>query len=306
MKRELQAPDPVLSGFHDYLLSERALADGTIKDYMTTARLFIAYMESGIRTVLQADVNDIADFLTRGQIAGADARTVAKVASGLRGLFAYLVLDGRLKENPARGLVVPRMTKRLPAVMTVEQVEQLLDSCPTDKASGIRDRALFEVMYSCGLRESEAIGLTFATVSLPQDFVRVMGKGSKERMIPLGDRARTAIEDYLTRGRPKLLKSTTTDALFLSQRGTRLSRPMLWKAFHTLCIRAGISAVHPHTLRHSFATHLLQGGAGIRDVQELLGHADISTTTIYTHVDPERLRKIHGEFHPRGEERKSE
>jgi integrase/recombinase XerD len=289
-----------LMGYGDYLMAERGLAKTTIKTYLSTVRSFVSHLRLDGRTVADADLSYITEFLVSGQVEGAGARTVAKAASALRSFFGYLVLEEIVQESPARGLVLPKMTKRLPKVLSVGQVERLLDSCPTDDAVGIRDRALFETMYSCGLRESEAIGLSLGTVSLPQGFVRVMGKGSKERMVPLGERARVAIEDYLSRARSKLIKETKTDALFLSRRGKRLSRPMLWKAFRTLCIRVGITDAHPHTLRHSFATHLLQGGADLRSIQELLGHENIETTTIYTQVDPERLKKLHGRFHPRG------
>ncbi|MGA2480487.1 MAG: site-specific tyrosine recombinase [Spirochaetia bacterium] len=289
-----------LLGFGDYLLSERRLARKTIGTYTAGARSLVAYLARTGKTVSNAELSDITGFLVSGQIEGADARTVAKVASSLRSFFGFLVLEGVVKDNPARGLLTCHMTKRLPKVLSVAQVERLLDSCPTNKASGVRDRALFEIMYSCGLRESEAIGLTLSAVSLDQGFVRVIGKGDKERMIPLGERAAAAIQDYLTRSRPMLLKDERTDALFVSQWGRRLSRPMVWQAFRAICLRAGITDAHPHTLRHSFATHLLQGGADLRDIQELMGHENLTTTSIYAHVDPERLKKLHGRFHPRG------
>jgi integrase/recombinase XerD len=289
-----------LFGYEDYLLAECGLAKTTINTYLSMVRSFAEHMRQDGKTVVDVDLSYIAEFLVSGQVAGAGARTVARAASALRSFFKFLVLEGIVKESPARGLTLPRMTKRLPKVLSVGQVEHLLDACPTDDAVGIRDRALFETMYSCGLRVSEATGLSLGMISLAQGYVRVIGKGSKERMVPLGERACVAIEDYLVRARPKLLKGMRTDALFLSRRGRRLSRPMLWKAFRALCIRVGITEAHPHTLRHSFATHLLQGGADLRSIQELLGHENIETTTLYTHVDPERLQKLHGRFHPRG------
>lgn len=288
-----------LYGFADYLLAERALAQGTIDSYLSAARSFVAYIKQAGRLIVAADSSDVMEFLVNGQISGASARTVAKMASGLRSFLGFLVMEGVISKNPARGLFVPKMVKRLPRVLSVDQIERLLDACPTDDVFGIRDRALFETIYSCGLRESEAIGLDLATVMLPQSIVRVMGKGSKERLVPIGERARVAIEDYLNRARPKLLKGTDTEALFLSREGKRLSRKTLWKDFRALCIRVGIPDAHPHTLRHSFATHLMQGGADLRSIQELLGHESIATTTIYTHVDPERLSRIHAKYHPR-------
>ncbi len=288
-----------LFGFADYLLAQLALAPGTIETYLAASRSFVAHLRLEGKTVSDADLSDVTAFLVSGQIAGAQARTVAKVATALRSFLGFLVIEGVIPENPARGLQVPRMIKRLPRVLSVGQVEHLLDSCRTD-AVGVRDRALFETMYSCGLRESEAIGLTMRTLDLGKTYVRVVGKGDKERIVPLGERARVALENYLTDARSELLKGSTTDALFISRRGRKLSRPQLWKAFRTLCIRAGIPDAHPQTLRHSFATHLLQGGADLRVIQELLGHENIETTAIYTHVDPQRLKKLHGRFHPRG------
>ena len=299
MTHQLQLRDPV-SLFTDYLFTERALAPSTIKDYRAAAAALVAYLANAGKALGEADLSDITAFLVNGQIAGAQVRTVTKVASGIRSFYRFLVLDGIVGKNPARMIAVPRMTKRLPRVLSVEQVEQLLDSCLVDDAFGIRDKALFELMYSCGLRESEAVDLLLEHVYLKESVIVVTGKGNKERMIPMGERAKSAIEQYLNRARPVLLQSANVPELFVSWRAGKLSRKTLWKAFRAICIHAGLSDVHPHTLRHCFATHLLQGGADLRSIQELLGHSDISTTTIYTHVDSDRLRKIHGDFHPRG------
>lgn len=297
--RELQRHDEV-SRFSEYLLAECGLAPDTVKSYSAVAALFLAYLDHEGETLGEADLTDITGFLVNGQVAGAAARTVAKVASGIRAFYRYLVLDGIVKGNPARLLQTPKMEMRLPRVLDVEGVERLLNSCPTDDAFGLRDRAIFELMYSCGLRSSEAVDLLMGRVWLDKGLISVTGKGSKERLVPLGERARKAIEDYLVRARPRLLQGAIVPELFVSGHGGKLSRKSLWKAFHALCIHVGLSDVHPHTLRHCFATHLLQGGAGLRDIQELLGHENIATTAIYTHVDPNRLSKIHRRFHPRG------
>jgi integrase/recombinase XerD len=191
----------------------------------------------------------------------------------------------------------------------VEDIEKLLGAAAGDTLLGIRDRALFELIYSCGLRVSEAVGLTVERVSLREAALRVMGKGSRERIVPLGRRARDELERYLAEVRPVLVGRRHVDALFLGRGGRRLSRKTVWKTFKTLAAKAGIvpvpgrgssPSVKVHTLRHSFATHLLQGGADLRSVQELLGHADIATTQIYTHVSQEALKRTHREFHPRG------
>ena len=223
-----------------------------------------------------------------------------KVASGLRAFYAYLVLAGVAKENPARFIVSPKMEKRLPKVLRAEEVERLLEACPAGDVFGVRDRAIIEVLYSCGLRISEIADLRLDQLSLMEGVLTVIGKGDKERMVPFGDRARQALEKYLDRSRPVLAgKGAAPGFVFLSARGDRMDRRSIWKDFKAVCVRAGVDA-HPHTLRHSFATSLLEGGAGIRDVQEMLGHENIATTQIYTHMDADRLRKIHREFHPRG------
>ena len=289
-----------VSAFAEYLLAECALAPDTVKGYTASAAALVASLELAGKTIADAELSDITAFLVNGQIAGAQARTVAKVATGIRQFYRFLVLDGIVPVNPARLLAVPRMTKKLPRVMTVEQVERLIDSCPTGDAFGIRDRAMFEVIYSCGLRESEAVDLLLAHVYLEKGLLIVVGKGDKERTVPFGDRARKAIEEYLAKARPLLAWGPCVPELFVSGRGGKLSRKTLWKSFRALCIHAGISDVHPHTLRHSFATHLMQGGADLRSIQELLGHESISTTAIYTHMDTDRLSGIHRRFHPRG------
>ena len=244
-------------------------------------------------------------FLTEGQIAGADVRTIARVASGLRQFYGFLVLDGLMLENPARGLVVPRMTKRLPRSSASSRLTRSW-TCVRGMMFSVFAIAPSMIMYSCGLRISEVVDLTADCLFLDQSMVQVIGKGNKERLVPMSNRARAALSEYLTQSRPRLAKRGDETAVFLSDCGTKLSRKTVWKNFRQLCIRAGIPDAHPHTLRHSFATHLLQGGAGLRDIQELLGHENIATTTIYTHVDSERLKAIHAQFHPRGKERKSE
>lgn len=188
---------------------------------------------------------------------------------------------------------------RIPRYLKTEEIERLLDACDPGQPLGIRDRAIFELIYSCGLRVSEAVGLTVARISLHERAVRVMGKGARERMVPLGERARKDLGEYLSSVRPSLLGRSSVDELFLGRGGKKLSRKTVWKIFKRLAASAGLEA-KVHTLRHSFATHLLQGGADLRSVQELLGHADIGTTQIYTHVSQEVLKRTHAEFHPRG------
>ena len=286
-------------GFADYLSAERGLSPTTVATYASEARGFEAFLARGGKAAAQADVRDVEAYMTERRVNNIDSRTLAKAASAIRSFYRYLVLEGRIESNPARLVDAQRVTMRIPRYLQEEEIQQLLDACEPGQPLGIRDRALFELIYSCGLRVSEAVGLTVDRVSMPEGALRVMGKGSRERMVPLGERARHQLELYLSSARPSLAGRVPANELFLGRGGKKLSRKTVWKTFKRLAIRAGLDA-KVHTLRHSFATHLLQGGADLRSVQELLGHADISTTQIYTHVSQEVLKKTHEEFHPRG------
>jgi integrase/recombinase XerD len=201
--------------------------------------------------------------------------------------------------NPSVHLELPRSSRRIPEVYTVEQVEAILEAVDTTTPAGIRDRFLFELIYSCGLRVSEAVSLTLDRVFPMEKLLRVVGKGSKERLIPMGEQALVWMHRYLCEGRPALLKDKKERALFINRSGSRLSRKGMWKRFKEVLALAGVEG-KVHGLRHSFATHLLQGGADLRAVQTLLGHADIGTTQIYTHVDERQLHQQHRRYHPRG------
>lgn len=291
--------DPAGS-FADYLAAERGLSPNTVSTYAAEARAFLAFLEASGKAVARAEAGDVTAYIIRRQVAGVDPRTLAKVSSAVRAFFHFLVLEGRMTANPARLVDSPRTAMRIPRYLRTEEIDRLLASCPEDHPRGRRDRALFELIYSCGLRVSEAVGLTVDRVSLDEGLVRVMGKGSRERLVPLGNRAKRDLTAYLADTRPMLADARRpVNWLFLGRGGRKLSRKTVWKNFSQLCLQAGIEA-KVHTLRHSFATHLLQGGADLRAVQELLGHADIGTTQIYTHVSQEVLKRTHEEFHPRG------
>jgi len=291
--------------FADYLTAERGLSPTTVATYAAEARAFEAFLTRSGRGAAQADAADVEAYMTERRVKDIDPRTLAKAASAIRSFYNFLVLEGRVEANPARLMDAQRVTMRIPRYLAAEEIERLLDACDPQRSIGIRDRALFELIYSCGLRVSEAVGLTVGRVSLHEGAVRVMGKGSRERMIPLGERARTELDRYLADARPALAGRTPVDTLFLGRGGRKLSRKTVWKSFKRLALHAGLEA-KVHTLRHSFATHLLQGGADLRSVQELLGHADIATTQIYTHVSQDVLKRTHEEFHPRGASPKSE
>ncbi len=285
--------------FSGYLAAERRLSPSTVSTYAAEARAFLLYMETKAGHVAAATATDVSDYLAGRQVTNIDPHTLAKCASALRAFYRFLVLEGKVTVNPARLVESPRGTFKIPRYLEIEKIDALLDACDPSQPLGLRDRALFELIYSCGLRVSEAVGLTLDRVSLPESALRVMGKGSRERMVPMGERARKALRLYLREVRPELAGRRPIDVLFLGRSGNGLSRKTVWKIFKRLALAAGLEG-KVHTLRHSFATHLLQGGADLRSVQELLGHADISTTQIYTHVSQDVLKRTHEEFHPRG------
>jgi integrase/recombinase XerD len=289
--------------YEDYLRIEKRLSSLTVETYMRECREFAMFLEVKEVAIDIATQAVVIEYLAdRQERVGIDRRTMAKVMSGISGLFKYLILEGMRSDNPLKLVDMPRLGRALPTVYTIEEIDLLLSSIDVSNAYGLRDRALFELVYSCGLRVSEAVDLETQRVYLDQDLIRVRGKGDKERYLPLGEEAKHWLSVYLLEGRPKLLKSGRQGEthLFLNSRGTGISRKGIWKRYSGIVERTGLQSSKVHTLRHSFATHLLKGGADLRSVQELLGHADISTTQVYTHLDSDDLRSYHKEFHPRG------
>ncbi|MFW5688436.1 MAG: site-specific tyrosine recombinase XerD [Spirochaetota bacterium] len=289
----------LLLRFEDYLTAGLRLSRQTVATYLRDCRGFVEWLESSGLHAESVTTAEVIDFLiARQQEDGIDQRTIAKSVSALRSLFTFLVMEGARGDNPAVLVELPRMAHRVPGVLDVDEIERLLEAIEIDGPLGLRDRALFELIYSCGLRISEAVDLTVDRIFLAERLIRVRGKGEKDRLVPMGEQAKHWIERYLGEARPHLARRPVS-ALFLNNRGAQLSRKGMWKRFREIAARAGVEA-KVHTLRHSFATHLLEGGADLRAVQELLGHADISTTQIYTHVDREELATYHADFHPRG------
>jgi integrase/recombinase XerD len=228
------------------------------------------------------------------------ARSAARNVSSLRAFFRFLVREGAVAENPVAEVRPPRLGRPLPKYLTVSQVRRLLDA-PDRSPEGVRDRAMLLLMYASGLRATEVVTLRMENVDRHAGFLRVLGKGSKERVVPVAERALEELSEYLSVVRPAFLKKRVVSALFLSKRGKAITRQTLWNRVRLWALAAGIEErISPHTLRHSFAGHLLAGGADLRAVQAMLGHADIATTQIYTHVTPDRLREIHRKHHPRG------
>jgi integrase/recombinase XerD len=231
---------------------------------------------------------------------GFEVTSIQRSLSSLRGYFAYIASEGAIEKDPTELLETPRSSRYLPSVLSVEEVEKILGKIDVSKKMGLRDRALLETLYATGMRVSEVATVTYEQYMPEEGFMRVLGKGSKERLVPMGEVAAHCLNKYYTLERPTLVKTGTDSTIFLNRFGKPLSRMGLWKIVQSHVVSAGIRKdVSPHTFRHSFATHLLEGGADLRTVQEMLGHANIVTTEIYTHVDREYLKEVHRSFHPR-------
>jgi integrase/recombinase XerD len=296
-----------LRRFLDYLTVERGLAANTLSAYRRDLHRYAGWLAAaGIDDPAQAEEEDVVAFLGALR-AGATpvgtryrASSIARSLAAVRGFHRFLVRERLAGADPSHDLGTPRVPSSLPKALSVEQVEALLGAVAGDDPRALRDRALLETLYAAGLRVSEATALDVDDVDLDDGAVRAFGKGSRERQVPLGRSARQALESYLVRGRPSLAGARSGPALFLNAQGTRLTRQGCWKILRRHARRAGLEAdVSPHVLRHSFATHLLAGGADIRSVQELLGHASLATTQVYTKVTQDRLREVYLRSHPR-------
>jgi integrase/recombinase XerD len=285
----------------DYLTVEKGLADNTRASYSSDLLKFLQYLKDrNIYDWSQVRFSEVMGFLSRAQEQGLGPRSRARLLSTLRGFFKFMVGDGHLAESPVATATSPRLRQRLPALLSEAEVEKLLARPDPKKILGNRDAAMLELLYGTGLRVSELIVLTLGRLNLEVGFLVVLGKGSKERIVPMGEAAAEAVRRYVLEARPRLLKGKVTEFLFITNRGTAMTRQGFWKLLKKYGREAGISKpLTPHVVRHSFATHLLEHGADLRSVQMMLGHADISTTQIYTHVARERLREVHKKYHPR-------
>ena len=289
-----------LDGYLDTLRLVRRLSPRTLEAYASDLRHYAQHLAAeGRRRWEKVTVDDIAGYFLAGRRAGRSARTLARRRAALSGFHAhYARLTGG--RNPAADLEPMRTGRPLPKALSLEEVESLLAQTLGEEPRKLRDRALLELSYASGLRVSELVGLDCEGVRLKERFVVVLGKGGKERVVPFGGAAARSLERYLEGGRPHLVRSSRTSALFVNRAGRRLGRAGFWKVLGAYARAAGITkTVSPHVLRHSFATHLLEGGADLRAVQELLGHASVTTTQIYTEVSREHLREVHRQFHPR-------
>jgi integrase/recombinase XerD len=293
----------LLDEFCDSLWLEDGLSRNTLESYRRDLNKFAAWLEQQRKvSIVDATHADIQGFLAH--LVGkekAKATSTSRAISSLKRLFRYLLRQNRVSEDPTLRISMPKLPRSLPKSLTEQDVEVLLAAPDVQTPLGLRDRAMLEVLYATGLRVSELVTLSVAQVSLDMGVVRVMGKGSKERLVPLGEEALDWIRRYLTQGRPVLLAGKLSDALFVTHRGEGMTRQMFWYLIKKHAQQGGLhKPLSPHTLRHAFATHLLNHGADLRVVQMLLGHSDISTTQIYTHVARERLKKLHHDHHPRG------
>ena len=296
------ALDRQLSKYFDFLRLEKQVAQNTLVSYEFDLIRYSEFL-SGIEiasadAVKEEDITKFIHVLHRTHLA---PRSIARTLSAVRGFHRFLIGEEESKDDPTQNIDSLKRTKSLPEVLTIVEINSILEK-PDKSQSGIRDRAILETLYATGIRVSELVGLKQSNLLFEEELVLVFGKGSKERLVPIGKSARHWIAQYQKKARPSYAKKgKSLDFLFLNVRGTRMTRQAIWNIIRKYALAADIKKrVHPHTLRHSFATHMLEGGADLRAVQEMLGHADISTTQIYTHIDREYLKEVHRTFHPRG------
>lgn len=291
--------------FLSYLRVERGLAQNTILAYGRDLRKFAAFLKKRRKERLEdVDREDVVDFLSSLYKEKLDSRSVARYLVSMRSLYKFALQEEMIQLDPTENLESPKIRNSLPTYLRVEEIEKLLQAPDLSTPLGLRDRAMLEVLYSTGLRVSELVNLRMTDVDMRMGCVRCIGKGDKERLVPIGRKAMEAVDAYLAQGRPKFARPSSppphNQVLFLTRIGKRMSRVGIWKTLHDYGLRLGLRGrLTPHKLRHSFATHLLERGADLRSVQLMLGHADISTTQIYTHVVEERLKEIYKAHHPR-------
>lgn len=291
----------LMERFLDALWMECGLSRNTLSAYRQDLLALAAWLAGQGRGLLDADRVDLQRYLAHRHATGAKARSAARGLSSLRRFYRHQLREGRLQEDPTALIEAPKLGRPLPGTLSEEEVERLLRAPEVATPLGLRDRAMLELLYATGLRVTELVELRAGQLGLAQGVVRVLGKGSKERLVPLGEEALQWLQRYMEEARPALVAGTGDDRLFLSRRGEGMTRQAFWYRIRAHARQAGIQRhLSPHTLRHAFATHLLNHGADLRVVQMLLGHSDLSTTQIYTHVARERLQQLHARHHPRG------
>lgn len=285
--------------FLDALWVESGLSENTLAAYGSDLKIFAKWLKQ--KSLLEVTESDIALFLKKRYEQGVSSRSSARILSSLRRFFGYLHRQGLVEIDPTLLIEAPHIGRTLPESLSESDVDLLLEAPEITDSLGCRDKVMLELLYATGLRVSELVGLKFEQVNFRQGFVRVMGKGKKERLVPVGEQAMSYLEEYMAGARESILAERQSDCLFVTKRGAGMTRQAFWHIIKRYAKKAGITkALSPHTLRHAFATHLLNHGADLRVVQLLLGHSDLSTTQIYTHIAQERLKLLHAEFHPRG------
>lgn len=303
-----EVPEGFRDAFDDYcayLSTEKGASDNTIEAYERDVRRYCAWLdEDGCRSPAEVQRDDVTGYVAALDGCGFAPSSVERSVAAIKGFHRFCVLEGYAQTDPSSTVPLPKKPSRLPQVLSISQAQELLDQEFEDSPRGLRDKAILEILYGCGLRVSELTGLDMQSLFLDEGFVQVVGKGSKERISPISGTAEEALVDYLDRGRPNLHTKSTDHppdgrAVFLNARGTRITRQAVYDIVSGYGRKVGIDDLHPHTLRHSFATHMLEGGADLRVIQEILGHSDIATTQIYTHVDRSHIREEYFTCHPR-------
>ncbi|NVJ61774.1 MAG: site-specific tyrosine recombinase XerD [Gammaproteobacteria bacterium] len=290
-----------IESFIDYLWVEQGLSDNTLSSYRTDLKKFDEWLSDNGFELTGIKTSNVQDYLSWRYQQKLSARSTARFLSTVRRFYGYCVEQSLVTEDPTLNIQSPKLGKSLPHTLTEKEVEQLIAAPDLEDAIGVRDQSMLELMYSSGLRVSELVTLEISQVSIRQGVIRIIGKGNKERLVPMGEQAIDSIELYVSVSRPELLGTKQSNVLFLSKRGQQMTRQTFWYRVKFYAQQLGITKhLSPHTLRHAFATHLLNHGADLRTLQMLLGHSDLSTTQIYTHVAKERLKQLHQEHHPRG------
>lgn len=295
------ATDPRIEQFLDALWTEQGLSRNTLDAYGRDLDQFTTWLKPVQIELMQVSREDIQRYLSECAARGVMPRTTARQLSSLRRFYRYLLREEKIDRDPTAEIESPRLGRPLPKSLNEEEVDRLLATPTLESSLGLRDRAMLETLYATGLRVTELVGLALFQLNLDQGVVKIIGKGSKERLVPLGEEAVFWLSRYLREGRPGLVRGKSTDAVFPSNRGQAMTRQAFWHSIKRYARAAGINkSISPHTLRHAFATHLVNHGADLRVVQMLLGHSDLSTTQIYTQVARERLKQLHAAHHPRG------
>ena len=299
-KLATQTPHSLVKEFQNYLQVDRGLSENSVFSYGYDLKKFQQYLDLNKKNFLKVTTADISDYLKEQKTKNISTRSSARAVAALRQFYNYLKEEKQVDENPADTIETPEIHKSLPEYLTIEEVEELFSSIQEDDIYELRDKAMFELMYSSGLRISETCNLRVIDMDTQNMLVNVRGKGGRDRLVPFGEKSYTILKKYMEEGRKNILKNRESDYIFISKKSENINRKSAWRLLKKYLERTSITkVVTPHTFRHSFATHLIENNADLRSVQKLLGHIDISTTQIYTHIASKTLEKAHEKYHPR-------